>query len=320
MKNTTQHAWRIFSLLFGAIILGLVVRWLVLPASFGELGHYRSGNLSENLNLEQIFQGKEVCGQDQCHDIYSTHEKDVHFAVQCEICHGPGDIHVKYHKGEIELISKELAVMPKEYALEGCLFCHRKLSSRPRDFAQIDPEEHYEFLHITDKQIRCIECHDPHEPLFLMNSVSEARIHPAIYECDDCHDEPPEKDYKEVEDHPIIFACQDCHQAIANDFKKRAHAFLRCTGCHLYHRENDASGRIYKNGNKRFCLLCHEKKPFKDLDKLPQIELSEHLEKMPDIMRVEVGEIRDKDTACLTCHFNFIHDSNLIKTLREQKQ
>ena len=32
--------------------------------------------------------------------------------------------------------------MPKEYTLEGCLYCHRKLASRPRDFPQVDLEEH----------------------------------------------------------------------------------------------------------------------------------------------------------------------------------
>jgi hypothetical protein len=169
-----------------------------------------------------------------------------------------------------------------------------------------------------------VECHNPHEPLYLLDPVSEARIHPTIFECDRCHKKRPEKSHKEVKNHPVIFECEDCHTAIVRDFKKREHASMRCTACHLYHPENEMSGRIYKNANKQFCLLCHEKKPFKDQVKgphgLPQIESSKHLEKMPGIMRKDAQIIQNSKTACLECHYNFIHDSNLIKTLRERKQ
>ena len=47
---------------------------------------------------------------------------------------------------------------------------------------------------MTDPETTCIECHSPHEPLFLLESVKQARIHPVIYECTDCHAEPPEDD------------------------------------------------------------------------------------------------------------------------------
>ena len=95
---------------------------------------------------------------------------------------------------------------------------------------------------------------------------------------------------------------------------------MRCTACHLFHRENETSGRIFKNSNKLFCLLCHEKKPFKNSDELPQIEFSEHIATMPEVMRVNPDEIKDKPTMCLRCHLDFIHDSKLIKVLQEQKQ
>jgi predicted CXXCH cytochrome family protein len=156
--------------------------------------------------------------------------------------------------------------------------------------------------------------------LFLLDPVSEARIHPTIFECDQCHKERPEKNYKEAENHPVIFECEDCHESIVQDFKKREHASMRCTGCHLYHPENETSGRIYKNGNKQFCLLCHEKKPFKDQKSLPQIDVSKHLEDMPEAMRKDAKSIMNSKTACLECHLNFIHDPDLIRILREQKQ
>jgi hypothetical protein len=340
LKNNS-HLKRIFTLLIIAGVVAFFVRQLLLPDTFGNLGHYRAASLKDILNLEPIYQSKNACVP--CHeDIYNIHEKDVHYGVQCENCHGPANIHIaetvkfleqnhqrpaesgKYSKDALELVPKQLVKMPKEYTLEGCLYCHRKLVSRPGDFAQIDPKEHFKSLHVIDDSIRCVECHSPHEPLYLLNPVSEARIHPTIFECDRCHKKRPEKDYKEVKNHPVIFECEDCHTAIVRDFKRREHGSLSCTTCHLYHPENETSGRIYKNGNRQFCLLCHEKKPFKDQRKGPnglaQIESSKHLEKMPGIMRKDAHFIQNSKTACLECHYNFIHDVNLIKTLREHKQ
>ena len=327
---------RVFALLIIALIIGFGIRQLSIPDTWGTIGHYRGDGLKDILSQQQVYQNQETCAP--CHDIYDIHEKDVHFAVQCEDCHGPGDVHIaeieafleqngqgptesgKYAEEALETVPEKLVQMPKEYTLEGCLYCHRKLGSRPHDFAQIDPEEHFEFLHVIDDSIQCVECHNPHEPLFLLQPVSEARIHPTIYECDDCHKEQPEKSYKEAENHPVIFECEDCHTAIVQDFKKREHGSLRCTACHLFHRENEVSGRIYKNGNNQFCLLCHEKKPFKDQDSLPQIDLAEHLEEMPEAAGKDAKFIKESNTSCLECHYNFIHDPDLIRVLREQKE
>jgi hypothetical protein len=335
LKNNT-HVKRVFALLIIAGIAGFGIQQWLIPDTFGTLGHYRADSLKDILNLTQIYQGQEACAP--CHDIYNIHEKDVHYNVQCEDCHEQGNIHIaeieallernnlkptesgKYSKEALEVVPVELARMPKEYTLEGCLYCHRKLESRPHDFAQIDPEEHFGSLHVTDDSIQCVECHDPHEPLFLLDPVNKARIHPTIYECDDCHKEPPEKSYKEAENHPVIFECEDCHAAIVRDFKKREHASMRCTGCHLYHRENETSGRIYKNGNNQFCLLCHERKPFKDPDNLPQIDVAEHLEEMPEAAGKDAELIKNSKTSCLECHFNFIHNPDLIRIMREQKE
>ena len=335
MKNHS-HVKRVFALLIIAGIAGFGIRKLVLPDTFGTIGHYRADSLKDILKLKQVYQGKEACSP--CHDKCDILKKDVHYDAQCENCHGPGNVHIakiesfleqnnlhpaesgKYPAEALKVISKDMAQMPKEYTLEGCLYCHRKLESRPHDFAQIDPKEHYKSLHVTDNSIKCVECHDPHEPLFLLNPVSEARIHPTIYECEQCHKERPEKSDKDVENHPVIFECVDCHAAIVQDFKKREHAFMRCTGCHLYHRENEISGRIYKNPNKQFCLLCHEKKAFKDQVNLPQIVESKHLEDMPVAMRKDAKAVMNSKTACLECHYNFIHDPDLIRVLREQKQ
>jgi len=216
--QSTVYVWRVFIILICVVLFGLLLQRFLRPISFGEIGPYRANSLAEIANQESVHQGKEGCRE--CHDkIWNTHQKDIHFSVQCEVCHATGDVHVKYHLGEVKLISKEDAQMPKKYTLEGCLFCHRKLYSRPRTFAQIDPVEHYKFLGITGTDVRCTECHSPHEPLFLLDEVKKARIHPAIYECEDCHDSRPKKEIKEVADHPVVFACQDCHRTVVEDSK-----------------------------------------------------------------------------------------------------
>lgn len=313
--QSTAYVRRIFIILLCIVMSGLIIQRLLRPKSFGQLGAYRGDNLGENASPQSVHQGKEVCRE--CHDdIWNTHEKDIHFSVQCEDCHGTGDIHVKYYSQESNSISIEDARMPQQYTLEGCLLCHRKLNARPRSFAQINPAEHYQFLAIKSADVNCTECHSPHEPLFLPDEVKKARIHPAIFECENCHVSAPEKAIKEVPNHPVIFACQDCHPAIVRDFTKHKHSFMRCTACHLFYRENETSGRIFKNSNQRFCLLCHEQKPFRDPNKVPQIEFPKHLKDMASVSDVNAEDLKDNKTVCLKCHTDFVHDSDLLKKIR----
>lgn len=292
---------------------GVAAQRLLRPKTFGDLGHFRAASLAEIAAQEPVHQGEETCNE--CHaDIYELHEKDIHFGVQCEDCHGPGNLHVAFHTGQDPSLSVEQAAMPKEYTLEGCLFCHRKLLARPRSFPQVDPVEHYRFLRVQDPQTRCVECHSPHEPLFLLTRVNEARIHPAIFECAHCHQTEPERDHRSVEHHPVIFVCGDCHAGVVKDFASREHAFMRCTACHLYHGENETAGRIFNNGNRKFCLLCHEQKPFKDPQGLPQIDPEAHLTEMAAVLDLDAEELKNDPRACLTCHFDNIHDSALIES------
>jgi len=314
MKSTT-HVWRIFLLIFIVGIAGFGAQRLLRPEGFGETGHYRVDSLFEIMDRDPVHRGKEICRE--CHEeILDVHEKDIHYDVKCEDCHGPGDLHVRFNLGEDdEGISEEDAVMPKEYTLEGCLFCHRKLAARPGTFPQVDPAEHYRFLHVNDPKTRCIECHSPHEPLFLLTKVSSARIHPVIHECSGCHENAPEADHREIPGHPLIFQCSDCHPAVVKDFNKQHHATLRCTACHLFHGENESAGRILKNGNRGFCLLCHEQKPFKDGDGPPLIVPMEHLLEEADI--TEEDELAKNPMVCLECHLDDIHDSDLLASLGE---
>jgi len=301
------HIIILFSIILFLAVTGLIVRILLQPKSYGEHGNYRWDANQEIMSKQIINQNTKVCGE--CHnDISLLHQKDAHYNVPCVDCHGAGNIHVAYYKGDsLSGITKEKAYMKKEYNFEGCLYCHRKLKARPSDFPQIDHKEHYEFLHVNNINTKCIECHSPHEPIFLLTEVSKSRIHPIVYRCTECHDKRPDKSPKDIADHPTMFDCVDCHKQIVEDFNSKPHHnYVECRTCHLYHRENETTGRIYKNGNAKFCLLCHEKKPFKDEKYPPKIEWPSHVGN-PKILS------KGGETICLNCHENQVHKMNLNK-------
>jgi len=306
------HVWRMFAFLAIVLVVAVTLRWAFRPDGYDSSLGFRPDDLSAIAGQTVVHQGKGVCGE--CHDeILATHGKDTHFRVECEVCHGAGQAHVRLWRDGDETISEELAAMPKEYTLEGCLFCHRRMTSRPTDFPQVDPVGHYRFLGVTDPGTPCVECHSPHEPLFLLTGVEEARIHPIVRECEECHEARPTGNFREEPGHPVLFECRDCHPAVTNDFARRDHADLRCTACHLFHREGESAGRIYKNGNRRFCLLCHESKPFRDGAVMPLIVSAEHVPEMAEMLDEDPGALARDPRACLECHYDFIHDRELIE-------
>jgi len=300
-----KHIIILFSIVLGLLIIGFAVRLFLQPSSYGKFGNYR-WDANKEIQMKPVLnQNSHTCAE--CHnDIYQLHEKDAHYNVPCVDCHGAGNVHVAYYKGDsLKGITKEQAFLEKEYKLEGCLYCHRKLKARPSDFPQINQEEHYKFLRVTDSKTKCIECHSPHEPVFLLTDVKKSRIHPVVYRCTECHDKKPEKGPKEVENHPTIFECKDCHSKVVEDFNSKPHSkYMDCRTCHLYHKENETTGRIYKNGNAKFCLLCHEKKSFKDEKYPPKIEWPSHIGNSKIIAKSD-------EKICLNCHMDKVHQMDL---------
>ncbi|HEY3250138.1 MAG TPA: hypothetical protein VGK25_03365 [Ignavibacteria bacterium] len=299
------HIIILFSIIIFFVITGLIVRKALQPESYGVYGNYRWDANEEIISKKMVNQNTKTCGE--CHnDIYQLHQKDAHYNVPCVDCHGAGNVHVAYYQGDsLKGITKKEAFLEKEYNLEGCLYCHRKLKARPTDFPQIDQKEHYKFLHINDLSTKCIECHSPHEPVFLLTEVNKSRIHPIVYRCTECHDKKPDKSPKEIQNHPTIFECKDCHKEISDDFSKKPHHnYVDCRTCHLYHKENETTGRIYKNGNAKFCLLCHEKKSFKDEKYPPKIEWPSHIGNKKIIAKSD-------EMICLNCHINQVHKMDL---------
>ncbi|OFX20756.1 MAG: hypothetical protein A2033_03460 [Bacteroidetes bacterium GWA2_31_9] len=129
------------------IALFLVVRYFLVPDSYGELGAYRSLSLKENEEPIAKFVGVETC--EMCHDtIVKAKASDVHQKLQCEVCHGPGYLHME-NPETVKMI------IPTER--EHCGKCHELNAAKKSKIAQVNLAEH-------NVENKCIDCHNPHMP------------------------------------------------------------------------------------------------------------------------------------------------------------
>jgi hypothetical protein len=129
------------------ICLFLVARHFLIPESFGKYGHYRANSLDEIAALPIHYVGKSVCAD--CHDTESAKlESDLHKGLTCEVCHGPGSIHVE---------DQEKGILIKPGSREFCGTCHSLNPARKTEVIhQIDIKTH------NIERVNCIDCHNPH--------------------------------------------------------------------------------------------------------------------------------------------------------------
>lgn len=140
----------ILAILIAAFV---VFQQLMIPESFGELGHYRANSLEDNELFDIHYAGQESCYE--CHeDISDLKEMDLHYDLSCETCHGPGTDH-NLSPDSVELF------IPDDRNF--CGLCHAKNTARNEDAVfQIESKEHN-----PDKN--CTYCHNPHAPWELRN-------------------------------------------------------------------------------------------------------------------------------------------------------
>lgn len=142
-----QHLIRAGALLLGGVLVFVVVRALLVPAGFGELGHYRSGALGDVAALPLHFAGRAAC--EECHsDIAEARRGSHHERIGCESCHGALAAHAA-DPGSLTPKPPDAGTV--------CLRCHSTQAARPATFPQVDPKEH-------GSGTRCNECHKPHHP------------------------------------------------------------------------------------------------------------------------------------------------------------
>jgi hypothetical protein len=285
-----RHTYPILAILLVGVTAALTVRALMVPKTFGEYGFYRAAALDDEKARPSRHVGRAACMS--CHDdIGAVHAKDVHASVECETCHGPGDKHV---------LDNDAPMAPAN-TREDCLICHRHLVSRPGAFPQVDWRQHYEFVGAKDESVACVQCHSGHEPLYLDHDLRSARLHPLIQTCASCHVGRTDETLQKPAAHPTIFQCDYCHTTLAKSFAKGSHSKVRCATCHIFIKETSFSGRIVRNTNPQFCLLCHRKAPYKSTSGPPTIDWPSHIKEA-------AGETPDPKRACVNCHQEQIHD------------
>ncbi len=286
-----RHTIPVFAVLVGVVLVGVGLRGLAVPETFGQFGHFRGAAATEARVKTPRHLGKDACKK--CHEKELTlHDKDMHAAVQCETCHGAGSAHVADPK-KVHLV--------KPNTKQDCLVCHQAMAARPGRFPQIQWRDHFKFAGVDDEKIECVKCHSPHEPLFLDRDVRKARLHPMINRCRDCHVGRTDATLKQPDDHPPLFQCNYCHKEIAAKFAQLPHAKIDCTTCHIFQQVSDTAGRIVRDADPRFCLLCHGAADFRSKNGPPTIEWPAHRDEMGS------GE-EDATKRCVDCHQeNYIH-------------
>lgn len=308
-ESDFRHTVPIFGvtvLLLGGAGFGL---GLLAPADFGQLGHYRAGALVDATKKTPRHRMEKACVP--CHEEKAQkHDKDAHARVACELCHGPGGEHVDFRKANPDLPKTDpgpdSAKMQKRTGRAWCLRCHQLDLARPGGFGQIRWEEHMKLTWVADPATECSECHDPHEPLLMDRDLRSARLHPAIQECRTCH--PGGKAAEKLpEKHPPQFECAYCHKPVVEKFAWSPHKNVACTTCHPYFSETSAAGRIIRDTDPRFCLLCHRRAKYrvKAGDGVPKgISWPKHRDSMARTMDEGEGGNR---TLCTDCHREATH-------------
>ncbi len=171
-------------IVFGVAIAALLVaRAILIPDTFGDLGHYRAAAIDSIVAHPKKYAGHQECAL--CHrDISETRLASNHKGVSCEVCHGPAAAHV----------ASPLEVKPPAPRDRGfCPLCHSYDPSRPTGFPQIDPVAH-------NPMMPCVTCHEPHAP--------EPPVTPQ--ECSACHAQIARQ--KAVSHHAGL-PCTTCHEA-----------------------------------------------------------------------------------------------------------
>jgi hypothetical protein len=280
-----RHTYLIFAAVAVLLVAGAAVRHLFVPTSFGMAGrHFRADALKDARRPTPRHLGQKACMA--CHeDVGQLHDKDAHARVACEACHGPAGAHAA---------APDKVKPRKDKGRAACLVCHQYLDARPAAFPQIEVAAHYALVGVKDPSLDCTRCHSPHEPLFVDRDLRKARLHPLVQRCRDCHAGRNDENLPKPASHPAIFECSYCHEARVKDFATRKHRKQRCTTCHIFRQESAFAGRIVKDSDPRFCLLCHQKQPFRSEKAAPQIDPTKHVEGNPK-------------PACLECHQDAIH-------------
>lgn len=225
-------------IIFAVLIGGLITaRYLLVPETFGDIGHYRASAIDSVMVQPIRYAGEQICAE--CHDEQTEAKADSHHnRVACEVCHGASAAHVEDPEAYIPLAPRDRGY---------CTLCHGYNASRPTGFPQIDPMVH-------NPMKPCVTCHNPHDPL--TPNVPES--------CSACHGEIART--KAVSHHAPL-ACIQCHET--DEAHKVTPHLVRakkptsrslCGGCHAKGADSPKvipRIRMEDHGNGYVCWQCH---------------------------------------------------------------
>jgi len=144
------HLFRLAAVFIAGLLIFLVIRGFLVPKSFGQFGHYRANAVTEIAARPIKFAGHESC--EGCHaDVLDKKKNGKHAGVDCEACHGPQAQHVD-DPTSVKPAKLDTAVL--------CARCHEANAAKPRNFPQVDTEEH-------STGLPCDTCHQPHSPVIV---------------------------------------------------------------------------------------------------------------------------------------------------------
>jgi hypothetical protein len=229
---------RLGVLVLVALPATLLVRQRFVPASFGELGHYRAEAVAAAAARPLRYAGAAACAE--CHGEEAERKgASYHRALACEVCHGPAADHAADPGAATPAVPRERGA--------ACLYCHEYLPSRPTGFPQI-----IERLH--NPMRACIGCHDPHDPT--PPHVPES--------CAACHAQIART--KSVSHHAAL-ACETCHETPAEHLRQpRSHQPKKpltrefCGRCHAPAATGPPEAPrvdLATHGERYVCWQCH---------------------------------------------------------------
>jgi hypothetical protein len=229
-----QQVPRLLAVFLLAAIALIVARSILIPDTFGDVGHYRAAAIDSVIAHEKKYAGHQECAL--CHaSIAEERLASNHRGVRCEVCHGPAADHV----------AAPMNVKPDAPRERGfCILCHEYNPSRPTGFPQIEPVSH-------NPLAPCMSCHEPHAP--------EPPVAPG--ECSACHGQIARQ--KAVSHHAAL-SCTMCHQApeqhkldprSVRPSKPQDRSF--CGNCHAQGFPNAPQIDLRTHNAAYQCWQCH---------------------------------------------------------------
>jgi uncharacterized CHY-type Zn-finger protein len=145
-----EHLVRLAALFVTGVLVFLIARVELVPATFGALGHYRAAAIDDVRARPLVHAGQAACAE--CHvDVVELRARARHKGIACESCHGPLAAHAN---GTTD------AKPARPVATPLCTHCHAANTGKPKRYPTVDIREHA-------GGESCVTCHKPHDPRIL---------------------------------------------------------------------------------------------------------------------------------------------------------